>query len=243
MENFEKTFRLPSNGLLGGPKEVVLRAMTTKEEKIILTTRDMSVFERLIKSCCIEPKELNMSQLHENDIMFLVFALRSITFGDTYEQTITCPECGFKQDVTINISEMETNILDTDGIEEKLSCKLPVNGDSLQLKLLSIEDINRIDKLVKTRAAKGKIQDPDSYNFILKLMETIVNKNGEDFENQDEKRHYVESLNMRDLVEIQNTLSNIEFGLDNTLIRTCSRCHEDIEVAGVVCPEFFRPTK
>ena len=74
-------------------------------------------------------------------------------------------------------------------------------------------------------------------------METILNKNGEEFESQDEKRHYVDSLNMKDLVAIQNTLSSIEFGLDNVLIRTCNKCHEDIEVAGVVCPEFFRPTK
>lgn len=243
MENFEKTFTLPSNGLLGGPKEVTLRAMTTKEEKIILTTRDMSLFEKLIKSCCVEPKDLNVDLLHENDIMFLVFALRSITFGDTYEQTITCPECGFKQDITVNISEMEPHILDTDNIEEKLTCKLPVNGDTLQLKLLSVGDINRIDKLVKTRTSKGKVKDPDSYNFTLKLMETILSKNGDTFENQDEKMHYVDSLNMQDLVTIQNTLSSIEFGLDNVLIRTCSKCHEDIEVAGVVCPEFFRPTK
>ena len=243
MENFQKTFTLPSNGLLGGPKEVTLRAMTTKEEKIILTTRDMSLFEKLIKSCCIEPKDLDVGLLHENDIMFLVFALRSITFGDSYTQNITCPECGFKQDIEINISEMEPHILDTENIEEKLSCTLPVNGDTLQLKLLSVGDINRIDKLVKTRTSKGKVQDPDSYNFTLKLMETILNKNGEEFESQDEKRHYVDSLNMKDLVAIQNTLSSIEFGLDNVLIRTCNKCHEDIEVAGVVCPEFFRPTK
>lgn len=243
MENFEKTFTLPSNGLLGGPKEVTLRAMTTREEKIILTTRDMSVFDKLIKSCCVEPKDLDTRLLHENDIMFLVFALRSITFGDTYIQTITCPECGFKQDVEINISEMETNILDIDGIDDKLKCVLPINGDILQLKLLSSGDINRIDKQVKMKASKGKIKDPDSYNFTLKLMETIVNKNGEDFEDEEKKRHYVDSLNMRDLITIQNTLSSIEFGLDNTLIRTCERCEEDIEVAGVICPEFFRPTK
>ncbi len=243
MESFEKSFKLPSNGLLGGPKEVTLRAMTTKEEKIILTTRDMSVFDRLIKSCCVEPKDLDTGLLHENDIMFLVFALRSITFGDTYHQTITCPECGFKQEIEVNISEMETEILDVEGIEDRLSCTLPVNGDILQLKLLSSGDIKRIDKKVKMRTSKGKVQDPDSYNFTLKLMETIVNKNGEDFEDEEAKRHYVDTLNMRDLITIQNTLSSIEFGLDNTIYRTCSRCHEDIEVAGVICPEFFRPTK
>ena len=243
MENFEKTFKLPSNGLFGGPKEVTLRAMTTKEEKILLTTRDMSVFDRLIKSCCVEPKDLDTSLLHENDIMFLVFALRSITFGDTYTQTTVCPECGFKQDVEISISEMETNILDIDEVDEKLVCTLPVNGDTLQLKLLSTGDINRIDRLVKNRASKGKVQDPDSYNFTLKLMETIVSKNGEDFVDQDAKRHYVDTLNMRDLIVIQNTLSSIEFGLDNTVYRTCNKCNEEMEVAGVICPEFFRPTK
>lgn len=243
MESFEKKFTLPSNGVLGGPKEVTLRAMTTKEEKIILTTRDMSVFDRLIKSCCVEPKDLDTGLLHENDIMFLVFALRSITFGDTYMQTITCPECGFKQDIEVNISEMETDILDPEGIEERLSCKLPINGDILQLKLLSSGDIRRLDKQVKMKTSKGKIKDPDSYNFTIKLMETIVNKNGEDFESEEEKRHYVDNLNMRDLITIQNTLADIEFGLDNTIYRTCSRCNEDIEVAGVICPEFFRPTK
>jgi len=243
MESFEKSFKLPSNGLLGGPKEVTLRAMTTKEEKIILTTRDLSVFDRLIKSCCVEPKDLDTGLLHENDIMFLVFALRSITFGDTYHQSIVCPECGFKQDIEVNISEMETEILDVEGIEDRLTCTLPVNGDVIQLKLLSSGDIKRIDKKVKMRTSKGKVQDPDSYNFTLKLMETIVSKNGEDFEDEEAKRHYVDTLNMKDLITIQNTLSNIEFGLDNTLFRTCSRCHEDIEVAGVICPEFFRPTK
>ena len=74
-------------------------------------------------------------------------------------------------------------------------------------------------------------------------METIVNRNGEDFESEEEKRHYVDTLNMRDLVAIQNTLSNIEFGLDNTVIRTCSKCNEDVEVNGLICPEFFRPSK
>lgn len=243
MNNFEKTFTLPSNGLFGGPKEITLRAMTTKEEKIIMTTKDFSVFDRLVKSCCIEPKELDTGLLHQNDIMYLIYALRSITFGNTYFQEITCPECGFKQEIEVDISEMEVNVLDIDSLDEKLTVNLPVNKDVLQLKILSSGDIKRIDKQIKVKSAKGKLQDPESYEFLIKLMETIVNKNGEEFESFDEKRHYVDTLHMQDLVEIQNTLKKIEFGIDPSIIRTCTKCGEEVEVAGLICPEFFRPSK
>ena len=43
--------------------------------------------------------------------------------------------------IEINISEMDVDFLDTDNIEEKLKVKLPVNGDTLQLKLFHLEII------------------------------------------------------------------------------------------------------
>lgn len=243
MKTVEKTFQIPSNGLFGGPKEITLRAMTTKEEKILMTSRDFSVFDRLIKSCVVEPKDFDTGLLHQNDIMYLVYALRSITFGDKYVQEVNCPECGFKQDIEVDITDMEITILDTDDIDERLTVKLPISGDTLQLKILSSGDIKRLDKQIKLKITKGKIQDPDSYEFLVKLMEVIVTKNGEEFESIDEKRNYVDNLHMQDLVTIQNTLKDIEFGLDPTIIRTCTKCGEDMEVSGLICPEFFRPTK
>ena len=86
--------------------------------------------------------------------MYLVYALRQITFGDSYIQEVTCPECGFKQEMEIDISEMTINLLDIDSIEKDLIVKLPVNGDELQLKLLSSGDIKRLDKVVKTNVKK-----------------------------------------------------------------------------------------
>jgi hypothetical protein len=138
---------------------------------------------------------------------------------------------------------MNITYLDSEGLEDKLLVKLPVNGDELQLKLLSSGDINRLDKQVKNRTAKGKVQDPETYEFTIKLMETIVSKNGEDFESFEDKRNYVDNLNMRDLVAIQNTLNKIEFGLDPSVVITCNKCKEEVEVSGLICPEFFRPTK
>ena len=42
-------------------------------------------------------------------------------------------------------------------------------------------------------------------------METIVTKNDEDFESEEEKKFYADNLHMRDLVTIQNCLNKIEF--------------------------------
>lgn len=243
MKTIEKTYQLPSNGIFGGPKEVTLRAMTTKEEKIIMTSRDFSVFGRLVKSCCIEPRDLDIGLLHQNDVMYLTYALRELTFGPTYTQEVTCPECGFKQEIEVNISEMEVTVLDSEELDKKLTIELPESKDTLQLKLLSSGDISRLDKQIKQKVVKGKIQDPDAYEFLIKLMETIVNKNGEDFESYDAKRDYTDNLHMRDLVAIQNCLNNIEFGINPSIIRECIKCKEDMEVNGLICPEFFRPTK
>lgn len=243
MNTIEKRVQLPSNGYFGGPKEVTIRAMTTKEEKIILSARDFSVFTQLVKSCIVDPEDIDMGLLHQNDIMYLVYALRELTFGSTYVQEVECPECGFKQETEIDINEMNITYLESDGLDEKLLVKLPVNGDELQLKLLSSGDINRLDKQVKNKTTKGKILDPEAYEFTIKLMETILTKNGEDFESFEDKRNYVDTLNLKDLVAIQNTLNKIEFGLDPSVVITCNKCNEDVEVNGLICPEFFRPTK
>jgi len=243
MESYEKTVRIPSNGYFGNLKEITLRAMTTKEEKILLTSRDFSVFKRLISSCCIKPKDLDIDLLHQNDIMYLIYALRQLTFGDTYVQESKCPECGANNSIEINISEMDVDFLDTDNIEEKLKVKLPVNGDTLQLKLLSSGDNEKLDRIIKQKSAKGRLQDPDSYRITLGLMELIVSRNDEDFKDEEEKRNYVDNLHMKDLLVINNAINKVSnFGLDNNVIRVCENCGEEITVAGIICPEFFRPS-
>ena len=151
METFEKTFKLPSAGVFGGPAEVTVRPMTTKEEKIIYTSRDGSFLEKIVKSCIVEPKDISMDLLHPNDISYLLYMIREMTFGPTYRQTTVCPNCGLKQEVIVDITEMTYEILDTNTIDEKLKVKLPICGDTLQLKLVSQGEFNEIDEVIKNR--------------------------------------------------------------------------------------------
>ena len=163
METLEKTYKVPSAGLFGGPTEVTMRPMTTKEEKIIYTSRDMSFIEKIVKSCIVEPKDVKMSELHPNDITYLLYMLRELTFGPNYRQKMQCPYCDLKQDIEIDITEMTYDVLELDGLDEKLKVTLPVCGDTIQLKLLSQGEFNEISETIKRMNRQNKLSDTEGY--------------------------------------------------------------------------------
>ena len=55
---YETTVTLPTNGKMygdDGPVDVTLRAMTTKEEKLLLGSTSSNVFDDIVKACIVEP--------------------------------------------------------------------------------------------------------------------------------------------------------------------------------------------
>lgn len=240
METLERTYKVPSAGLFGGPTEVTLRPMTTKEEKIIYTSRDMSFIEKIVKSCIVEPKNVDIDLLHPNDITYLLYMIRELTFGPNYKQKMQCPYCGLRQDIEIDITEMTYEILDLESLDEKLNVKLPVCGDTVQLKLLSQGDFNHIDEYIKRLVRQNKLEDPEGYKYVYRFAKMIKTINGEEKEDIKEVISYVDNLNMKDFGAIKETLQNIPIGINTLNIRKCRNCGEEVEVFGAAVPEFFR---
>lgn len=243
METLERTYKVPSNGLFGGPLEVTLRPLTTKEEKMLYTSRDETFLNKIVKSCVVEPKDFDLRKLHPNDITYLLYMLRELTFGEKYKQKVVCQECGEKQDTEINITEMTFNVLELDELEEKLKVELPINGDIIQLQLLSQGDFDDIDNTIKKLKRQDRLQDPEGYEYVYKFAKMVKTINGETQENIKDTINYIEDLNMRDFAEIKLALSQIPLGIDTTNIRTCKKCGEEMEVIGAIVPEFFCPYK
>lgn len=240
METLERTYKVPSAGLFGGPTEVTLRPMTTKEEKIIYTSRDMSFIEKIVKSCIVEPKNVDIDLLHPNDITYLLYMIRELTFGPNYKQKMQCPYCGLRQDIEIDITEMTYEILDLESLDEKLNVKLPVCGDTVQLKLLSQGDFNHIDEYIKRLVRQNKLEDPEGYKYVYRFAKMIKTINGEEKEDIKEVISYVDNLNMRDFGAIKDVLQDIPIGINTLNIRKCRNCGEEVEVFGAAVPEFFR---
>ena len=250
MKYLEKTYKIPSNGVFGGPKMITLREMTTREEKIILGTKDFSVFERLVKSCTVESDgEIEFDKLHTSDIMYLIFMLRELTYGPEYSQKVKCPNCGREQEIIVNINEMKIDILSDedvrklkDGITVELS-----TGDKVTIHMISLGLSRQIDKTIKTRIKQGRVKDPQSFEMMMRLAHSIDIESKEetdvDFTKIENKIGYIDELRMRDLLLIQNALNDYNFGLNRNIYRECENCGEDMEVQGYIVPEFFHPSK
>lgn len=239
METLTKTFQLPSCGLFGGPKEVTVRPMTTKEEKILYTTKDATFIQKIVTSCTVDPENLDTNKLHPSDITYLLYMIREMTFGPNYKQQMQCPYCNLKQDIEIDITEMTNYLLDFNELEKAFNVTLPVNGDTLKLKLLSQGDMEDISKTIKKLNRDGRLKDPEGYEYIYRFARIIETINGEERDIRDVVE-YIDNLNLRDFDEIKKALNSVKIGIDTTNIRVCKNCGEEVEVFGVTVPEFFR---
>lgn len=239
MELLTREFELPSQGIFDGPTRVTIRPMTTHEEKIIYTARDDSFLDKLVKSCIVEPKDCDLSKLASADITYLLFMIREMTFGPNYKQTIQCPYCNLKQDIEIDITKMKTYLLDMEELSKYNTITLPVCGDTIKIRLLSNKDLDEIKTNVKRATKSGSIDDPEGYEYTYRFAKIIETINGEEKETK-EVIEYLDNLNLRDFNEIKKALGSIHIGLDTTNICVCKKCGEEVEVQGLIVPEFFR---
>ena len=249
MKYLEKTYKIPSNGVFEGPKKITLREMTTREEKIILGSKDFSVFERLVKSCTVDDTEVNFDNLHNSDIMYLIFMLRELTYGPEYFQKVTCPHCNHEQEISIDINEMSIDVL-TDAQVKELSQGVTIelsNGDKVTVHMISLGLSRQIERTIKTRVKQGRVKDPQSFEMMMRLANSIDIESAEDTETDytkiENKIGYIDGLRMRDLSKIQNALNDYNFGINRNIYRECENCGEDMEVIGYIVPEFFHPSK
>ena len=89
------------------------------------------------------------------DYQYLLFKLRTITFGPEYDMGGTCPYCMGENYVTVNLDELEVNEYD-DSIADLLQVKLPVTNSVVTLTLQTPRMLDRIKRLTKDRMRRVK---------------------------------------------------------------------------------------
>lgn len=244
VSTYTKEVTLPSNGLLGGPKTITIRAMSVAEEKILYSTKDSSYLAKLCKVVTINPKNLDLNKILPIDVSFIIFQLRELTFGPVYQQRIRCPYCGLTQDVDIHIDQFEYKLIDPEKLNEELYIDLPISKSRIHLRLLSQEERDFIDKEALNLYKDGKISDPDSYVELKLFSSMIESATGVEFTKSDDRYRYLMSMHAADFNAIQNAIGKLDFGIQNHVTVTCKNknCEEKVEVQGTICPEFFHPT-
>lgn len=241
--SYEVTVTLPSKGLLYKdskiPAEISLRGMTTKEEKILFGSSGGDVFEKILRNCVTNPKNLDTNELISNDETFLIMQLRMVTYGDDYRVSVECPHCHRRSTYKISLSEFIVNYLDDD-FEEPIEVKLPRSGDVLSLKLLRNKDLKFIDRYAKKFAKQFDLNFRE-VEYTCRMAKFISKINGEDVDFV-KARDYVENMYSLDSAKFWTVLNKIVVGIDTTATVTCNECGEDFDFAMPITSEFFRPT-
>lgn len=243
--SIQESFVLPSEGKLYNPHinpKITLRSMTVLEEKKRLgnTNNQFELLASVIDDC-IENKESGFStyDLTPGDFQYLLFKLRTVTYGNIYNINLRCPFCGHAYTNNIDLDSL-TEMRYKEGMEDKLNVQLPKSGDTVTLKLLT----PRASDTVENRAKELLKKNPDyvgDATYVFTLMAVIDTVNGEKLADA-KKQKYVEKLVMADANFIKNTVDSLKLGVNTHCDSECPNCKNTFPFLLPFTSEFLGPT-
>ena len=103
-----ETFTLPSKGMIYEESvnpDIVLGCMKTKHEMMRLSATDSNnkIMADIIDDCIDGDIGISSYDMCLGDYQYLLFKLRTITFGPEYDMGGTCPYCMGENYVTVNL--------------------------------------------------------------------------------------------------------------------------------------------
>lgn len=226
----------PGIFLFPGRWEGRIREMTTADEDLLLRRRPGREWEnmnQLLQNCLQEQKDV--LDLLIGDRLFLMYAIRKVTYGDGYAFGVTCSSCGERYEWEENIADLPVRYLSD-----------PTYADPKHIFEFRLP---RSGKLVKWRLGRGRdelrlrdLQREHRDNLMTALLYTRI------AEIEGEKTvtlQAIASLPASDAAALRAEIEAQECGLETTITVECPACGMREEIALPLDPSFFslRTTK
>lgn len=239
-----ETFTLPSKGLIYEEKvnpEVVLGSMKTKHEMLRLSASENSnkIMADIIDDCLTTDVGISSYDMCLGDFQYLMYKLRTVTFGPEYEMYGICPYCGADNTVTVNLDELEVYEY-SDELADLLTIELPTSGKELTLTLQTPRILDKIHK--KVNDAKRRRRSNENPSLLYNITSSITHIDGE-VPNEFVLEEFVKDLPMKDTNLLLNRISevNAKIGVQLDIDAMCSECGRYYVVPFRIQPAFFRP--
>ena len=157
---------LPSKGLLypeGHPLangQIEMKYMTAKEEDILASANLIKqgvVIDKLLESMIVTP--FNYKDLVLGDKNAIMLAARVLGYGKKYDATYSCPECGEKNNIDVDLTTFQDKYFDESLIEphkNNFKFTLPSSKREITFKLMTHGLDTQIDKELKALQKTGK---------------------------------------------------------------------------------------
>ena len=241
-------FILPSRGVLydnplDNEFEGILSSMKAKHEMLRLssTEENHKIMADILDDCIESDLGMSAYDLCLGDYQYLLFQLRIVTFGPEYTMRGRCPFCGFEQNVTVNLDELESNVIDEETYFNLMKVKLPVSGNELKITYQTPRMLDRINTRVKEYQRRHRDSDENPV-LLFNIMSVIEEIDGEE-PNRVFLEDWIKDLPLQDAITIINHIDkmNNSIGMNLLYPTTCKICGTDYYMPFRINDTFFRP--
>ena len=241
----EETYTLPSLGKFypNQEQDVSIRSMTTFEEKMRLGNQGFhKVMCNMLDATVTSPEDFRAVDLTVFDFYFMIYKMRTVSYGPIYKVVKICPHCGHQSVSKVNLDELEVKYVDEKSVEPFDIGPLPRSGDVLGCRHLRVSDLVNNEQRAKEILRKNPdyVGDP---LYILNMASQIVTINGE-AKTPIEIQLYVEKMQAMDAAYLDQAYrkETDNIGLSNECHDICPECGEEVYFDLPFNSEFFRPT-
>lgn len=233
----------PVNSSLYGRNKVEIKAMTAKEEDIIMSraySKLGTTITELIRSCLID-KSIDPNAMLVGDRQALLVAIRITGYGADYKCEVDCGECGRRGNDKFDLSSLEIEPLKVDpvspGINE-FEVLLPVSKKRVTLKFLTGKDEE--DLVTEVERRKKLLGDAAENPITTRMTHQIIKI--DNIADRSKIATFVANMPARDSKFLREFYTNNEPGIKMKSSYMCTHCGAESEVSLPIGASFFWPT-
>lgn len=221
---------------------VTLRTMTTAEEMRRMSSTDYPyrLMSEIIKDCMVSGPDLHPYDMCLGDYLFLLYKLRTVTYGSEYTISTICPYCTNNNTDTINLDNLEVKTFEEDILKYQ-EFILPTTKKKIKIKFQTPRILDYIDERVKQH--KKKSNDKTVNPEIIYTLSSMIDKIDDKVVNVSDIENWVRTLPMLDTQTIlvyADRLNN-SIGIGRGLEVECDLCKLTYSSTFRLSNEFFRP--
>jgi hypothetical protein len=249
--NLLTEIELPSLGKPYGKGPVAsIRPMTAAEEKLLggnnRAQNPASILETLLVRCVTY--DVAVPQLVTGDRAYLLFQIRSNSYGSEYGFQLRCPNCEQQYTKRVDLETFPVRKLG-DEWKEPFETTLPRSGATVKLRLLRGDDEQAIIQFTlqqKRQSQKFGVQEAGDPAYVYRIAKHIQEVKVDEKQlltKASEILPWVENLVGMDLAEIRDAVADNDCGLEMVQDETCNECGYIYEYSLPWSNEFFNPRR
>jgi hypothetical protein len=203
--------------------------------------KEMLRYVEVANHICHFPKGFTAENLLEGDLQYILLEGRSLSYGEDYKFTTTCPECKKDEEANVKVpAHLPCNRFPSDfsGVAHLTTTESNIVG----VRFLTAREEMDCENLTRQRIAK-KVIEKNRYEddlALTRLCKHIVSVNDGKPDSLEELRKWVKSIRVTEKSEILAFINHIAPGVNYRLEMECPECHSSYKILMPIGADFFR---